>query len=1046
MDRGRVDFDLEWCRTTRAGHLRLDFAGLTEVPPEVLGFDWLESVSLCANEIASVPDELARLPRLRRVDLRANPLYRVPALPGLSLDWTAYERCRGQLRRAGPVGIRVDTAPVPRGVWKVPRLQRLDFGRWRASEPQERGVTPAVIERVAATWPGLEELDLYFCGLGDLPAAVAKMPQLRELDLTGNPLERVPDALRGCEALTWLRMERCGLTSVPDWLFSLRQLARLSLGYNGLRDLPTRGGMASAVARLDLSGNPLEALPRWIGELPCLESLTFRDTDVGVWPRLAPALALRRVHAGAPDYVSMEWRRANEPISTTSRPGRLTTIPPEILDLPALEELDVSGQPITTPPQEVVSRGLDAIRDYWRQRREAGTDYLCEAKLIIVGEAGAGKTSLARKILDPSGPIATPASTEGIEISRWTFPTLLRPRAPGADPVRRDYAVNLWDFGGQEVYHATHQFFLTRRSVYVLVADSRKEDTDFHYWLSVVQLLSGGSPVLIVKNEKDDRRRDLDEAPLRARYPSLRAVLATNLADNRGLDGVLAAIRRELEALPHVGDALPMPWRKVRSALESDPRDHLSLDAFVALCAGNGFTRREDALHLSGYLHDLGICLHFQDDPVLRTRVILRPSWGTEAVYRVLDSRAVQEARGRFSDADLATIWTGPAHVGMRHELLQLMMKFELAYRLHDGSYIAPQLLSPAAPAWEQPRRWDLTLRWRYEFMPKGVVSRLIVALNAHVAEQGRLVWRTGVVLDWEGCRALVTEDQPGRLLTVRATGADRRALLAMVREEVRRIHGSFPGLVVEEEVPCPCAACATAADPERFTASDLRRFDDAGRRIQCRRSFEDIDPKALMAAVFGGASTPPPPVDAARELFLSYAWRADTAVVDRLSEAARARGFRVVRDKDDVRYKESVRAFMTRLGRGNVVVAVLSRAYLESPNCWFELAELADNPAFRERVFPVLLPDARIHEPKFRLAVVKHWEKEIAELDAAMKEVEASDLGGIREEIDAYRRYRTKAAGVLALLGDMRPLNHAAPDAAEFTELLDAIEKAYPR
>ncbi|WP_347242416.1 hypothetical protein [Nostoc sp. FACHB-888] len=29
----------------------------------------------------------------------------------------------------------------------------------------------------------------------------------------------------------------------------------------------------------------------------------------------------------------------------------------------------------------------------------------------------------------------------------------------------REFRVNIWDFGGQEIYHATHQFFLTRRSL-----------------------------------------------------------------------------------------------------------------------------------------------------------------------------------------------------------------------------------------------------------------------------------------------------------------------------------------------------------------------------------------------------------------------------------------------------------------------------------------------------------------------------------------------------------------------------------------------------
>ena len=67
--------------------------------------------------------------------------------------------------------------------------------------------------------------------------------------------------------------------------------------------------------------------------------------------------------------------------------------------------------------------------------------------------------------------------------------------------LKREFHVNIWDFGGQEIYHATHQFFLTRRSVYVLVCDDRKEDTDFAYWLQVVEMLSDGSPLDRAKRE-----------------------------------------------------------------------------------------------------------------------------------------------------------------------------------------------------------------------------------------------------------------------------------------------------------------------------------------------------------------------------------------------------------------------------------------------------------------------------------------------------------------------------------------------------------------
>ena len=50
----------------------------------------------------------------------------------------------------------------------------------------------------------------------------------------------------------------------------------------------------------------------------------------------------------------------------------------------------------------------------------------------------------------------------------------------------------------KEIYHETHQFFLTERSLYALVADTRAENTDFYHWLDVVELLSNNSPSLTI--------------------------------------------------------------------------------------------------------------------------------------------------------------------------------------------------------------------------------------------------------------------------------------------------------------------------------------------------------------------------------------------------------------------------------------------------------------------------------------------------------------------------------------------------------------------
>lgn len=145
-------------------------------------------------------------------------------------------------------------------------------------------------------------------------------------------------------------------------------------------------------------------------------------------------------------------------------------------------------------------------------------DHLYEAKLLIIGEGGAGKTTLTKKIQDLNYQLQSDeVSTEGIDVIRWHFPL----------PNGKEFRVNIWDFGGQEIYHATHQFFLTKRSLYALVADTRKEDTDFYYWLNVAELLSENSPLLIIKNEKQERKREINERQLRGEFTNLKETLAS---------------------------------------------------------------------------------------------------------------------------------------------------------------------------------------------------------------------------------------------------------------------------------------------------------------------------------------------------------------------------------------------------------------------------------------------------------------------------------------------------------------------------------------
>jgi small GTP-binding protein len=176
-------------------------------------------------------------------------------------------------------------------------------------------------------------------------------------------------------------------------------------------------------------------------------------------------------------------------------------------------------------------------------------------------------------------------------------------------------------------------------------------------------------------------------------------------------------------------------------------------------------------------------------------------------------------------------------------------------------------------------------------------------------------------------------------------------------------------------------------------------------------------------------------------EVYLSYSWSKESnALADELDEAFQARGVTVVRDRRDIGYKASIKDFMARLGQGKCVVLVISDAYLKSQNCLFELLETARHGEFTDRVFPVVLPDARIYRPQDRIGYVRYWEEQINELDEAMRSVSAANLQGFREDIDLYTEIRAQLPRLADVLRDMNTLSPELHRASEFSEIFEAV------
>jgi internalin A len=182
---------------------------------------------------------------------------------------------------------------------------------------------------------------------------------------------------------------------------------------------------------------------------------------------------------------------------------------------------------------------------------------------------------------------------------------------------------------------------------------------------------------------------------------------------------------------------------------------------------------------------------------------------------------------------------------------------------------------------------------------------------------------------------------------------------------------------------------------------------------------------------------------DYEQALFISYAWGGEREeIVNQMDQALQQRGIRIIRDKRDLGYKGSIKEFMERVGQGNCVIVVVSDGYLRSPNCMFELVEIAENKQLHDRVFPIVLADANIYDPVKRIEYVKHWEVRRAELAEAMKTLDPANLQGIREDMDLYDRIRDRISGLTSILKDLNTLTPEMHQDSNFGILYDAIEK----
>ena len=622
-----------------------------------------------------------------------------------------------------------------------------------------------------------EELDLSGMGLTELPAEIVQLTNLTVLFLNNNSLSSLPAEIVQLTNLTYLSLNDNSLSSLPAAIVQITNLTYLSLDNNSLSSLPTSIGQLTNLTELSLDNNSLSSLPAAIVQLTNLRVLSLDNNSLSSLP------------AAIVQLTNLTYLFLND--------NSLSSLPAAIVQLTNLTELYLNNNSLEIPPEIIEKSNKPAtIINYYLSQLKNQKQTIHEAKMLLVGQGNVGKTCLKERLIrnyyDP-----TRNKTDGIDIENWKIKI-----------DNKELQVNIWDFGGQEIMHSTHQFFLTKRSLYLLVLDTTQseEENRIEYWLKIIQSFGKDAPVIIVGNKADQHPLDIDQRGLKRKYPQIRDFYEVSCETSKGISELAEFVRQEINQLEHIDDSLPLPWFNIKEQLEklALDKDYIPYEQYESLCEAEEVNKEDNQRILIRLLNDLGIVLNFQDDPRLEDTHVLNPEWVTNGVYKILNDRnLIVEDRGILTIQTLKRILDKKRYPVRKHLfIIGMMRKFELCFDIEsDKQFLIPDILPKEEPYTGE---WDNTLAFEYHYpvLPGSIISRFIVRMNHYIHQT--TYWRSGVVLEHEGNLALVKADQEDKIIKIRVNGKanTRRNLLTAIRSQFDYIHKTIPGIVPIAKVP----------------------------------------------------------------------------------------------------------------------------------------------------------------------------------------------------------------------------------------------------
>lgn len=617
----------------------------------------------------------------------------------------------------------------------------------------------------------LKDLEILSC----YNISVTTLPNLESLKKLraiqiGASLINDLDPIASIKNLSFLKISSSNITSIEP-LRKSKQLFVLDFSRNAISDI-TPLVQLSQLREVDLSSNQIQEIPKWF-----IEQTHFSY------------------------FIDYEFR-LSKPIGY----------------------LNLYNNPLESPPIHIVAQGREAMLQWWERKEKEGIKPLNEVRVMFLGWGNAGKTSVMRRLIGQEPTQGDEDSTHGINLVPWQVKTT----------SEQNVKVNLWDFGGQEIQHHTHQFFLADDCLYVVVVNNRENDEP-RYWLEYIRTMANAAPTILLFNKADQARNTQHNvAELIRDYPFIKhtfeIVAARPKSDLRPDDKVFyqenvaafcAALRHQIEIHPFVAtEKYPETTFTVKEWVESETqlgKNHISKKAFRLACESRGVNEIEQKSWLDIF-KKIGVITYVEQNIHLDKLLILNPEWMTFAVYRILLHSKTKALQGIISKNDLSELLyqDDTDREGFRKKyqyneddfgsIIEIMKEYKLCYTQDNRTLMIPSAFPNNYNSPLEDRTDGLNLKISFKkFLPPSIVNTLIVNLMSQ--QKIRKSWASGMeVFDKElQTKALVKFNNFEREINIKVFGERSRELLTLIRHEIKNIKRTFSDtLEMEESVPVP--------------------------------------------------------------------------------------------------------------------------------------------------------------------------------------------------------------------------------------------------